>query len=66
MDEDEDDVKAELLSLCDDDNDEISLEHKCKKNTTVRKSPRKQQQTQHNGTGMKLRNCTYLKSNYKQ
>ena len=47
VDEDEDDVKAELLSLCDDDDDEISLEHECKKNTTARKSPRKQQQTKH-------------------
>ena len=58
VDEDEDEVKAELLSLCDDNDDEITLEHECKKNTTPHKSPRKRQQTQHYGTGMKLRNRT--------
>ena len=33
----EDDVKLELLSLCDEDDGEISLEHECKKSTSSHK-----------------------------
>ena len=36
-----DDVKVELLSLCDEDDGEISLEHECKKSTSSHKSSSK-------------------------